>query len=57
MFRLKIAKDTVWSFLTRAEWEINNEGNFFNKKDLTLLLRVLERLVKMVKFKLDNYKE
>lgn len=57
MLKLKLAKtmkDNLWSFLNRAEWEINKEGNFFTKKDYALMLRVLERLVKMVKFKLSK---
>lgn len=54
MERLKLMKDNVWSFLNRAEWEINDESNFFVKKDYELMLRVLKRLVKMVEFKLKN---
>jgi hypothetical protein len=61
MVKIKLAdnkrKDNLWSFLTRAEWEINREGNFFTKKDYSLMLRVLERLVKMVKFKLEKAKD
>lgn len=54
MEKLKIAKENLWSFLNRAEWEINDESNFFVKKDYELMLRVLKRLVKMVEFKLKN---